>query len=112
MASISHLLNRSVTVKRQSLASDGQGGFSNTLTPQTPVLKGRRRPASGGERSVAGREEAQVTHVWYFEPGVDVRVRDVFVSNGVEDEVVALLPPSEPDHLKVQVKEFQVGATQ
>ena len=110
MVSITHLLNRSCSIRRQSLVSNGQGGFSNSLS-EVAAPKGRRVPASESERLIAGREEALVTHVWYFDKGVDVRVRDVLVSSPYTDEVVGSLPPSVPDFVKVAVKEIQIGAT-
>jgi len=107
--SIVHLLNRTVDIKRQSLVSDGQGGFSNTFAAVVTGVKGRRQAASGNERLVAGREEALVSHVWYFDAGVNVRNRDVLESNGIQDEVISVLPPSRDDFMKVAVKEIQIG---
>lgn len=110
MPSIAHLLNRTVNVQRIGAVSDGQGGY--TETPSTVLTtKGRRQPAGSKDRIVAGREEAQVSHVWYFDGAPDVKVRDLLVSGSNKDEVLALAPPSEPDHLKVLAKEFQLGAT-
>lgn len=112
MASISHLLNKDVTVKRQGVTADGQGGFTDAFSPIAST-KGRRAPASGRDRIVAGREEAEVTHVWYFDPGQDIRVRDQLESGSgtVTDEVMYNASPSKDDHMKFLVKEIQVGAT-
>lgn len=110
MPSIAHLMNRTVDVQRAGITPDGQGGFSET--PSTVLtIKGRRQPAGSKDRLVAGREETEVTHVWYFDGVPDVKVRDLLVSGSNKDEVLALVPPSEPDHLKVLAKEFQIGAT-
>ncbi|KKL19811.1 hypothetical protein LCGC14_2461700, partial [marine sediment metagenome] len=110
MPSIAHLMNRTVSVQRMGATADGQGGF--TETPGTVLtVKGRRQPAGSRDRIVAGREETEVTHVWYFDGAPDVKVRDLLVSGSNKDEVLALVPPSEPDHLKVLAKEFQIGAT-
>lgn len=108
MVSISHLLNRSPAIKRESTTKDDQGSFTTTLaTVSSP--KGRRQAATGNNRLVAGREEATCTHIWYFDPDVDVRVRDVIEDSGIKYEVLAVLPPSLDDFLKVQTREFQHG---
>jgi len=59
---------------------------------------------------VADREEADVTHVWYFDFGVDVKVRDTIEDGGIKYEVLALLLPSEDEFLKVQAQEIQSGS--
>ena len=113
MSSIAHLMNRSVTVQRVGTTADGQGGFTESLSAVAALagLKGRRQPAGSKDRIVAGREETEVTHVWYFDGAPDVRVRDTLVSGANTDEILALVPPSAPDHMKVLAKEFQLGAT-
>jgi hypothetical protein len=111
MVSITHLLNRACSIRRSSTVSNGQGGLSTSFA-EVSAPKGRRVPASESERSLAGRQEAVVTHVWYFDKGVDVRNRDVLYSaGGITDEVVGSLPPSSPDFVKVTVKEIQLGST-
>ena len=107
---ISHLLNADVAVRRQVPVEDGQGGFSNTLQT-VATIKGRRNPASYRDRLAAGREEAQVTHVWFCDPGSGIRMRDVLVSNGVQYDVLASMPPSANDFEKWAVKEIQLGTT-
>ena len=109
MGRISHLLNRSPSIKRDTSTADGQGGFTTALTEvETP--KGRRHVASGADRFVAGREEADVTHVWFFDFGVDVKVRDTIEDGGIKYEVLTLLPPSLDEFLKVQAREIQSGS--
>ncbi len=110
MASIAHLMNRTASVRRAGLTSDGQGGHSESFS-EVLSLRGRRQPAGSRDRLVAGREESEVTHVWYFDGAPAVRPRDQLVSEDITDEIVALVPPSAPDHMKVLAKEFQLGAT-
>ena len=108
MPSISHLLNRTTTLKREGTTDDGQGGFTTALTTvSTP--RGRRFSARGSDRQVVGREEAIVSHVWYFDFGLDIRVRDVIEEGEVSYEVLAVLLPSLDDYIKIQAKEIQVG---
>ena len=109
MGRISHLLNRSPSIKRDTSTADGQGGFTTTLT-EVATPKGRRHAARGTDRFVAGREDVDVTHIWYFDFGVDVKVRDTIEDGGIKYEVLALLPPSEDEFLKVQTQEIQSGS--
>lgn len=109
MGRISHLLNRSPTIKRDASTADGQGGFTTALT-EVATPKGRRQAARGTDRFVAGREEADITHVWYFDFGVDIKIKDTIEDGSISYEVLALLPPSEDEFLKVQVQEIQSGS--
>lgn len=108
--SIAHLMNRTASVRRAGITSDGQGGHTEIFS-EVLSLKGRRQPAGSRDRLVAGREETEVTHVWYFDGAPDVKTRDQLVSEGITDEIIALVPPSSPDHMKVLAKEFQLGQT-
>ena len=111
MPSIAHLCNRSVTIKRMTRTSDGQGGYSEVpaAVPSLDPIRGRRSPASGSDRFLAGREEAIVTNIWYFDGSPDIRFKDLIVDGTTTYEVLASLPPSKPDHLKLQTREFQHG---
>jgi len=97
--SIRHLLNKTVTIDRDTTTSDGFGG--NTRTPTTiATVRAKIDPASARDRSVANRDADRVTHTGYFEAGVDV-IRDDVVTEGINKfKVLSLLPPSSPDHLK------------
>ena len=110
MVSITHLLNRTASHQRRTLTDDGQGGTSEVIS-EIQEIKGRRNPAGPRDRELAGREEAEVTHIWYFDTDIGAKPRDILISNGVQDEVLASLPPSQPDFLKVAVKEIQLGQT-
>lgn len=59
---------------------------------------------------MAGREDVDVTHVWYFDFGVDIKIQDTIEDGGIKYEVLALLPPSEDEFLKVQSREIQSGS--
>lgn len=109
MGRISHLLNRSPSIKRDTSTADGQGGFTTALT-EVATPKGRRQAARGTDRLVAGREDVDVTHIWYFDFGIDVKVRDTIEDGGTKYEVLALLPPSQDEFLKVQAQEIQSGS--
>lgn len=108
MSRISHLLDRKPIIKRVVQTADGQGGFTESLK-DIAQAKGRRQAARGSDREAAGREEAQVTHVWYFEFNTDVRPRDIIRDGDTDYEVIAIMPPSLDDHIKIQTKEFQRG---
>lgn len=108
MGRISHLLNRTVSLRRVTQVSDGQGGFTESES-EVATPKGRRHAARGNERMTAGTEQAEVTHIWYFEQAADVRQRDVIRHGGVDYEVLEVLPPSLDDFIKVETKEIQTG---
>lgn len=108
MSRVTHLLNRSATIIRLTQSADGQGGFTTSeSTVASP--SGRRHAARGNDRLIAGREEAGVTHIWYFEHGTDVTVRDIVRNAGTDYEVLNVQGPSLDDHLRVETKEVQVG---
>ncbi len=111
MPSITHLLNRSVTVKRMTRTSDGQGGYTEALATVSSLkkVKARRSPASGSDRFIAGQEQAVVTHIWYFNGSPAILYKDVIVDGSLSYEVLGTLPPSRPDHLKVQTREILRG---
>jgi len=100
--SILHLLNKTVTIDRDTTAADGAGGHART--PATiATLRAKIDPATAGDRTIANRDADRVTHVGYFEAGVDV-IRDDVVTEeilGTKFKVLSLLPPSSPDHLKI-----------
>ena len=96
---IRHLLNKTVTINRDTTTSDGFGG--NTTTPATiATVRAKIDPASARDRSTAGRDADRVTHTGYFEGGVDL-VRDDVVDDGTSEyKILSRLPPSSPEHLK------------
>ncbi len=98
--SIRHLLNKTVTIGRDTTTSDGAGG--HTRIPVTiATLRAKIDPASARDRSIANRDADRVTHTGYFESGVDV-IRDDVVTEGTNKfKVLSLLPPSSPDHQKI-----------
>ncbi len=78
MSLVDHL-NRSVMIKRKSYTSDSQGGHTFTWATSSTV-QGRIRPASDRERTIASKPQAYVTHIAYFDAGVDVQVGDQLVT--------------------------------
>jgi len=98
--SVRHLLNKTVTIDRDSVASDGAGG--HTRTPATiATVRAKIDPAGARDRAIADRDADRVTHIGYFEAGLDV-IRDDLVTEGtLKYKVLSLLPPSSPDHLKI-----------
>lgn len=65
MPSIDHLLNQSNQVARATRVADAQGGHFARFAIVSDAVPMRIRPASAGERQLADREEAAVTHVIY-----------------------------------------------
>lgn len=103
------LLNNDFTVKRNDRQSDGQGGFL-----ESPVLvgiyKGRVRPASAREASVAGHWQSQVTHVLYMEAPKDIQRHDLVEGAGLVLRVVDVREPSKAnEHLEIYCEQVQQG---
>ncbi len=88
-----------MTIDRDTTTADAAGG--HTRTPVTiATVRAKIDPAGARDRTVADRDADRVTHVGYFEAGVDV-IRDDVVTEGTNSfKVLSLLPPSSSDHLK------------
>jgi len=107
---IDHLFIHSLTIKRNTRASDGQGGWVETpATSSTP--NGRVNPVSGKDLEVAGKMRAQVTHCIYLPPGTDVLNGDVVYYGTRSFEVkVPNISPSKEIYKKALVLEVQEAA--
>lgn len=109
--SLAGLLNQSVTIKRTSRASDGQGGFTETHPSTTATIQARIRPASANEKLAGAQEQARVTHVLYCEADANIERADLIVDeDSLEYEVLSKRPPSVRDHhLAVDLEQIQKG---
>ena len=72
-------LNRSCVIKRKSYTKDNQGGHPFSWVTSSTVIA-RIRPAKDSERTIASRPQAFVSHIAYFDAGVDVQVGDQLVT--------------------------------
>jgi len=107
MKSIVSRLNHTFSVYRSERTSDGQGGWLETLGDPWEV-RGRMRPASGAERTVAAQEQRQITHVLYTEAGAGLRRGDVVTGAGIEVTVQGVREPSlAGHHLEIDCLEVQ-----
>ena len=97
MIGIEHLFNALFTVSRPTRASDGQGGWAVSYV-EAGTLRGRLRPTSAAERSVAQQEQARVSHVLYCAAEADLRRGDLVSGAGQTVEVVAIREPSHAGH--------------
>ena len=83
---------RKITVQRRAEISDGQGGFKQSWT-NIGIERGKLRPASSGERMIAGQQETEVSHVAYLRADAAVEVGDRLELNDVNYEVIAKREP-------------------
>ena len=106
-----HNLNRSVAVKRKTYTKDDQGGFTHTWTASSTV-RGRIRPAGNSERTIGNREQVQVTHIAYFDPGSDVQFGDQLVTTAPTALTVYVVGVQNPGginhHLEVWCNDEQL----
>lgn len=101
---ISHLLNRTLAVRRPSRLPDGYGGAGTSWAELGTVPARVSRPAPS-EREVGEREGVRVTHDVYLDVDADVARGDQLVGDGQTLEVVAVTFPSRKDYLKAECRE-------
>lgn len=92
-----HLFNQTMTLQRKIYIDDGQGGtyldWQNIGT-----IRGRLRPASASERTVAAQEQAVISHVFYCSADEDIRRGDRLINGGLTVEIIAVKEPSYMGH--------------
>ncbi len=94
---IEALYNATFTVNRPTRTPDGQGGFALGYA-EAGTLRGRLRPASSSERTVARQDQAVVSHVFYCAAESDLRRGDLVSGAGQTVEVIAVREPSHAGH--------------
>ncbi len=101
------LYSHEFTISRPTRASDGQGGFLVAYA-DAGTFRGRLRPASASERTVAQQQQAKVSHVLYCATTVDIRRGDLVTGAGQTVEVIDIREPSHAaHHLEVDCLEIQ-----
>jgi SPP1 family predicted phage head-tail adaptor len=107
MKGIGSQLNHIFSAYRPERISDGQGGWNETLGEPWEV-RGRMRPASGAERTVAAQEQRQISHVLYTEADSGIQRGDVITGAGIEVTVQGVREPSlAGHHLEIDCLEIQ-----
>ncbi len=107
---IAALYNATFTVSRPTRTSDGQGGWARGYA-EVGTVRGRLRPTSATERSVASQQQAQVSHVLYTSAEADVRRGDLVSGAGQTVEVIAVREPSHAGHhWEIDCREVQKEA--
>ena len=108
MSVISHWLNSSLVVWRETTVPDGSGGFTVSYVSQgaSPC---KIDQSSATERLTAQQMGADHTHNVYFEPDADVERNDRLAPSGVDPNAVlgyyhvrSTHTPSTPRYLKAQ----------
>lgn len=107
---IDHLFIHSLTIKRNTRASDGQGGWVETPATNS-TTNGRVNPASARDLEVAGKMRAEVSHAIYFPADTDVKNGDLIVFGSRNLEVkTPNITPSKEIYKKVLCLEIQEAA--
>lgn len=109
MSVFESLLNNDFTVSRPSRAPNGQGGFVVTYVA-VGAVRGRMRPASSAERTVAAQEQRQISHVLYVKASETILRSDRVTGDELTVEVKAVREPSRADeHLEIECLAMQKG---
>lgn len=115
MSAITHWLNRSLHVWRETTVPDGSGGFTVTYADQG-ALDVKVDQSSAAEQLVAQQGQARHTHNVYAEPDADVRRNDRLAASGVDPntatpyyQVISTTTPSSPRYLKAQAGRVESG---
>jgi head-tail adaptor len=90
---ISHLLNRTLSLYRESTTADGVGGqvLGFTSVGSVPARVSR---SAGSESNVGMQEGAVITEDVYLVAGQDVRRGDFLTGDGENFEVMHVVQPS------------------
>jgi len=97
MSHIETLFNHEFAQNRPERTSDGQGGWIVSMS-NVGTIRGRLRPASSEERSVAAQEQRRLSHVFYCAAGEDICRGDCLSADGITVEVLAVREPSRAGH--------------
>ncbi|MFE2017593.1 phage head closure protein [Streptomyces sp. NPDC059499] len=100
---ISHRLNRTLEVWRESFTDDGMGGQAATLIRQTDVAAKVDQP-SATDRMLAQQAGAEHTHDIYLLPTADVQRGDELRGDGQVFRVGYVVEPSAPIYRKAESK--------
>ena len=107
MGLIEALYNHTWTLTRKTRTGNGHGSFPVTET-SVGTVRGRMRPASANERTLAAQRQAEVSHVFYCGADEDVMRDDALSGQGRTWRVVAVRDPSHAGHhLEVDCIEMQ-----
>lgn len=92
-----HLFNKIFTLQRKVKISDGQGGWTEDWQ-NIGTIRGRLRPASARERTVAAQEQARISHVLYCSATEDIHRGDRVVIGDLVVEIVVVKEPGYIGH--------------
>jgi len=101
------LFNKTISLQRNTQVADGQGGWTNGYA-QIKTVRGRVRPAKGGEQMAGDQQQPMVTHVAYLKTSSGVQNDDRLVFDGKTLRVQAVKEPSHANrHLEVMCEELE-----
>ena len=106
---IRDLYNKTLTIKRETVARDVQGSSVKTWTT-VGTMRGRCKPANAKERLAASQYGAEISHVVFCDASEDVGRGDHIESGALLLRVVDVRNPGGMDHhLEVDAMEEQHG---
>lgn len=106
---ITHLLNRTLEVRRPVSAPDGYGGQTATLALQPDPVAAKVDQPSASDRLLAAQTTSKHSHDIYLQPFADVRRGDQLRDAGTDEQwlVLAVVAPSTPVYHKAQAQLIQ-----
>ena len=106
---ITHLLNRTLEVRRRVSAPDGYGGQTSSLALQPAPVAAKVDQPSASDRLLAAQTSSKHSHDIYLQPSADVRRGDELRDAGTDERwlVLAVVAPSTPVYRKAQAQLIQ-----
>lgn len=98
-----HLFNRTLAVWRESTTGDSGGGQASVRS-HVGTITGQLSQPTAGEREVAQRHGARLSHIFHAPPRSDVHRGDQLRDDAADLvlEVLATMSPSRPVYLRCE----------
>ena len=103
-------MNRKVTTKRKSYTFNNEGHTDAPVTVATGV-PGRFSSPTGKDLQIAARQDAEITHIGFYDVGQDVKKGDEHEDeeSGAKYKIEYETPPSEPEFQRFMVSRVEQG---
>ena len=109
VASIGHLLDKTMTIERPQKTQQG-AGFVDSLQTIATDVPCRRAPSSANDQDFAASMQAVADHSVWADPETDVKRDDILTIEGIRYEVRAIIRPSISIYKKALAEEIQLGS--
>jgi len=108
--SINRLMNHVITVDRDSLTSNGSGGFTQSEASISTTVRGALSRASGSEKERFKGLSQSISHILFVPVGTDIQRGDKVTIDSVVLIVKEVDEPGRRNHhLECFCTEFQKG---